>query len=47
MFDARQNFLYIMFLKTVTDPEIQDLGTKEFKKAAWKKWAEKLKLIEN
>lgn len=45
MFDARQNFLYTMFLKTVTDPEIQDLGTKEFKKIAWKKWAEKLKLI--
>lgn len=45
MFDSKQTFLYTLFLRTVSDPDIQHLGTKEFKRVAWQKWADKLKLI--
>lgn len=42
MFDAKQNAMYLEFLRTMTDPEIQHLDTKEFKNVAWKRWGEKL-----
>lgn len=42
MFDAKQNDKYLEFLRTMTDPAIQHLDTKEFKNVAWKRWGEKL-----
>lgn len=44
MFDAKKNETYLHFLRTVTDPDIQHLGTKDFKNIAWKRWAAELEV---